>query len=389
MKILYSLPHPAHRLDTEGAGHAVRAKAMLNALQAQGVTLVIDQAAQEGSQSAAKTYRQVVKNLLPKPFAMRIRDRARVTFSHQYGARLAEAVREHKPDVILQTHIAFSVAGKIASEQSGVPLVLDDVAPSWEEQQQYGVGSQKLAKYTHSEITGHARLCVAVSGAMRRFLIEDGIPDEKLIAVPNGIDATIFHPNINADDVRARYNISPDAVLIVFVGSFQPYHRVDLLLEAFSRVQSATPAHLLLVGAGREEPAAREHAAKLNLMARTTFSGHVDYRAVPQHIAAADVAIMPATNTYGNPMKVYEYMALGKAVLAPNQETITEIGTHGKDLLTFPPEDIPTMAATLAQVIDDAALRQRLGTQAAQTIAQAHTWEQRAQTLLSAIEARL
>lgn len=388
MKILYSLPHPSHRLDTEGAGHTVRANALIAALRDLGAEVIIDQAAQEGSQAAAKTYRDVVKNMLPRPLAMRLRDRARVAFSHRYGERLTAAVREHQPDVILQTHIAFSVAGAVASEATGVPLVMDDVAPSWEEAQQYGVGSAALAKSTHERITGQASLCVAVSGAMRRFLVEDGIPDEKLIAIPNGITGDTFHPGVDGSAVRAKYGFTDDTPVIVFVGSFQPYHRAPWLLEVFSHLVSQTdvPVKLLMVGDGRERSLAESSAELYSLEDKVVFTGRVPYEAVPAYTAAGDIAVMPATNTYGNPMKVYEYMALGKAVVAPDQETITEIATHEQDILTFPPEDKDALAATLKRLLDDPALRARLGQNAARAIAEDHTWTKRGAVLLTEIE---
>lgn len=389
MKILYSLPHPSHQLEDKGAGHTVRAKAMLQALENLGCDIIRHQAAQDGSQVAAKTYRQIMKKMIPAPIAMRMRDSGRVMFGKQYGERLADAVRQHNPDFILQTHIAFSLSGKVASELTGVPLVLDDVAPSWEEQKLYGVGSQKLAKDTHQQITSHARLCVAVSNAMRRYLIEDGIPDEKLIAVPNGIDEQIFHPGINGNHVRESYGFDRETVVIVFVGSFQPYHRVDWLLEAFSRVQTLRKAHLLLVGGGRMQSEAEKLSHNLGVQDRVTFTGSVDYQRVPEYIAASNVAIMPATNSYGNPMKVYEYMAMGKAVLAPNQETIIEIGTHGKDLFTFEPENIDSMAAALMKVIDNELFRNQLASEAGKTVAHDHTWGKRAEALLTAVEEKI
>lgn len=386
MKILYSLPHPSHRLDTKGAGHTVRANAILGALEALGAEVIRDQAAQEGSQAAAQTYRQLVKKLIPRPLAMQMRDRARVAFGKQYGERLTAAVQQHQPDVILQTHIAFSLSGQMASAATGVPLVLDDVAPSWEEQQQYGVGSQKLAKETHQTLMAQARLCVAVSGPMRRFLEEDGIAPEKLITVPNGIDERTFNADADGAAIRAQYGFDAKTVVIVFVGSFQPYHRVDLLLKALGLVETERDVRLLLVGEGRTRSEAEATAQRVGVADRVIFTGHVDYQRVPEHVAAGDIAIMPATNTYGNPMKVYEYMAMGKAVLAPNQDTITEIGTHTHDLYTFEPEDIESMAGALKVVIEADGLRGRLGEQAAKTIASEHTWTKRGQTLLAAIE---
>ncbi len=401
MKIVYSLPHPADRLRSEQAGHMVRANAILSALEQRGHEIVIveaaagaphpDTAPETRDNLAVSAYRNVVKRLLPRPVALWMRDNARVAFGRRYGARLAEVVTQARPDVILETHIAYSPGGKIASAQTGVPLVLDDVAPSWEEKYLYGTGSNRLAVAIHREVTGHARFMAAVSGPMRRFLIEDGIPAEKLVLISNGIDPALFHPGVEGSAQRAAHRIPPEAVVIVFVGSFQPYHRVDLLLEATAALRPTSarpPVWLLLVGGGKRLAEAQAQAAALGLGERVVFTGRVPSQETAGVVAAGDIAVMPATNPYGNPMKIYEYMGLGKAVVAPRQDTITEIITDEEDGLLFPPEDVSAMAAALQRLVDDTALRRRLGAQAAIT-AQAHTWAQRAavmeETLLRAV----
>jgi glycosyltransferase involved in cell wall biosynthesis len=83
-------------------------------------------------------------------------------------------------------------------------------------------------------------------------------------------------------------------------------------------------------------------------------------------------------------MKIYEYMALGKAAIAPNQETIREIASHGQGIYLFEAENVQSMAAALQTMIEDTALRQQLGQQALQ-IAATHTWTKRAQTLEEAL----
>lgn len=384
MKIVYSLPHPADKLSSEQAGHTVRASAMLGELEKRGHQIfTIEAASGQGSQTAVKTYRTVVKKLLPRPIAMQMRDRARVAYGHRYGERLIEAVEKHHPDVILETHIAFSQAGQRASERTGCPLALDDVAPSWEEEQQYGVGAGKLAREIHRTVTGKASLLVAVSGVIRRLLTEDGIPDSKIVTISNGIDPSFFQSH--SESVRKRYRIPHDAVVILFVGSFQPYHRVDLLIEAFAKVKVNPPAHLLLVGEGQRTPEAKAAAERLGLMDKITFTGRIPYQEVAEYVTAGDVAVMPATNSYGNPMKIYEYMAQGKAVVAPNQETITEIVTHQHNAVLFQPENVDGLAAALQTVIEDANLRRKIAQQA-RIDADSHTWAKRAEVLEHALE---
>ena len=375
MKILYSLPHPADSLASGQAGHVIRATALLNALEGLGHTVQrVEAAAESSAKTSVSLYRNYVKKLLPRPLAMRMRD----------AMRLAIIERE-RPDLILETHIAFSLAGALASQAAGVPLVLDDVAPSWEEEQQYGVGLKQAAREIHKQVTTQARLMIAVNKTLRQHLIEDGQPPEKVIIVENGIDERTFRPDLDGAPIRARYGIPPEAIVIGFVGSFQPYHRVDLLLRAFAQI-SDPRARLLLVGQGITSADSQALAARLGISARTTFTGSLPYDQVANYLAASDITIMPATNDYGNPMKVYEYMAMGKVVVAPDQPTITEIATHDQDAYLFAREDVAAMTAALKTLIADSALRERLGAQG-RTLAAKHTWRKRAETLQAALNA--
>ncbi|MCC7445937.1 MAG: glycosyltransferase family 4 protein [Anaerolineae bacterium] len=387
MKIIYSLPHPADRLNSQQAGHVIRASAMLAALESLGHTIIqLEAATEQSTQTAVGLYRKVVKRMLPRPVAMRMRDTARISHGKRYANRLIEAIERTHPDVILETHIAFSLAGKIASEQTGVPLVLDDVAPAWEEEQQYGVGLKEAARDIHRQVTDRAKLLIAVNKTMRRNLIEEGLPESKIITVENGIDSRVFRLGVDGQPRRRQYNIPDDAVVIVFVGSFQHYHRVDLLLQAFAQIKTNQHAHLLLIGEGLTSTDCKALAHSLGLMDRVTFTGNIPYQDVASYVAAGDIAIMPATNDYGNPMKVYEYMAMGKPVIAPDQETITELVTHNQTAYLFAKENVAAMAAALQTLSEDAALRRRLGSAASQLAAQ-HTWEKRAETIQRALEA--
>lgn len=385
MKIVYSLPHPSHRLEMRGAGHIVRANALLAALEDLGCEIVRDQAAHDTSRQAVKTYRQVVKKLIPTPIALYLRDQARVAFGRRYGQSLVEVVRQHQPDVILQTHIAYSLSGKIATEATGVPMVLDDVAPSWEEVE-YGAGSARLAKRLHQQVTQTARLCVAVSKPMQRVLVADGIAPEKLVTVPNGFDRDAFVQNTDSVAVREQLGIPSERVVLVFVGSFQPYHHVEWLVEAFAQIVPKHDVHLLLVGDGRQRDEITRLVQERNLVEQVTMTGAVAHRDVPRYVQAADIAVVPAHTEYADPMKLYEYMAAGRAIVAPNQEAITDVGADARDLLTFEPENVDGLANTLVRLVEDTSLRLRLGSQARLTIAEAHTWHNRAETLLAAME---
>lgn len=385
MKILFSFPHPAYRLDEPGVGYVVRANAMIDSLQKLGAEVIVEQAAVGGA-ATAHAYRRIVKKLLPRQIAMRLRDRGRVIFGKKHGHHLSGIARNNKVDVIVQTFVAFNLSGQIASKVNRVPLVLEDMTTFREEFEQYGVGNRHLAKSTYDAITEQASLCVVPGMPLRRYLVEDGVAPDKIVIIPNAIDPSIFHKDVDGQEIRKRYRIEENTLVVVFVGSFQPYHRADLLVDAIGRLRSDRKICLLLVGAGREQSQAQTQAQIVGSSIQVEFTGAVRYSDVPPYIAASDIAVLPATNSFGNPMKLYEYMALGKSVVAPGKESVTEIGSDGKELMTFPPDDVDALAQVLDTLISDEALRCNLGASAAKLVEMNHTWLNRAESLLTSIE---
>ena len=381
LKILYSLPHPADRLGNQGAGHVIRATAILDALQKLGHEVIrIEAAANSETKLLVNLYRRFIRNLLPRSIAMRMRDAARIRHGRNYARKLIEMAGVHHPDLILETHIAFSLAGKIASSETGLPLVLDDCSPAWEEEQQYGVGLKEEARRIYREVTDHAKLIIAVNNTMRKYLIEEGIDSEKVITIENGFNSRLFHADIDGKFRRSQLNIPDEKIVILFVGSFQPYHQVDLLIESFNVLAHRGMAHLLLIGDGKRLYEAQSLVGKLGLSEHVTFTGRVAYEDVPSYIAMGDIAVMPATNDYGNPMKIYEYMALGKVVVAPDQPTIREIVTHDRDSLLFEPGSVLSIAKGLDMLIVNRDYRDRLGQNGAE-LASGHTWDKRTTVL--------
>ena len=389
MRILYSLPHPSDRLAGARAGHIVRANALLDAMGRLGHEVEsVEAATAPGAASASRAYRGLVKNRLPRPLALTLRDAGRFVLSHRAGRRLARAARAFRPDLMLETHTAFSLAGAIAATATAVPLVLDDVAPAWEESQQYGVGLPWLAARTYRRVTSAAALLVAVTEEIRDHLVAAGIDGDRIVMIENGIDPSRFHPAVDGRSHRAALGLSDETIAIVYVGSFQPFHGVPFLLEAFARAAAAGgPAmHLVLVGDGRTAGECRALVDRLDIRHKVIFTGAVAYAEVPALVAAADLAVIPASNDYGNSMKLYEYMAVGRPVIAPRLDAICRVAEHGRTAFLFERDRLASLAEALATLAAQPALRDRLGREAAATAAQ-HSWERRAAALLARMAA--
>jgi glycosyltransferase involved in cell wall biosynthesis len=155
---------------------------------------------------------------------------------------------------------------------------------------------------------------------------------------------------------------------------------VATLLDAFARVWAANPdARLVLVGDGSRRQAMMQRAADLGLGHAVRFTGLVAHTEVPRLLAAADIAVVPypplATDLWLSPLKLYEYMASGKAVIVSALGQLLEVVQDGRNGLSVPPGDASAMAAALRRLIDDPDLRARLGRQAREDAVRKHSWE--------------
>ena len=168
--------------------------------------------------------------------------------------------------------------------------------------------------------------------------------------------------------------------LVIFVGNFYQWHDVSTLLDGFAQVFLAHPdARLVLVGDGAARQTMMQRAAELGLADAARFTGLVPHDQVPRLLAAADVAVVPyppmETDLWLSPLKLFEYMASGMAIIASAVGQLTEVVQDGRNGLLVPPGDVPAMAAALQRLIVDPTLRSRLGRQAREDAKRKHSWE--------------
>jgi glycosyltransferase involved in cell wall biosynthesis len=156
---------------------------------------------------------------------------------------------------------------------------------------------------------------------------------------------------------------------------------VDRLVEAVRRNRAAgRPAALLLVGDGPERPRIEAQVAAAGLTEHCLLAGNRPHAELPGWIAAMDVCVMPHSNDYGSPMKVFEYMALGRAVLAPSLPPLRDViddGVNGALFVAARGADpVGPLDDGLAALLGDAALRERLGAAARKRVGERHTWQE-------------
>jgi glycosyltransferase involved in cell wall biosynthesis len=300
--------------------------------------------------------------------------------------RLWWRCRQQRPALIYERYALFNAAGVLAGRLTGTPIILEvnDTVDVERVRQGKKLRMRGLARRFERWIFRGATGLVCVSGFLRDQVAAAGVPPERIRVTPNAVDLVEFDLS-RAEAARVRERLAlGEGPVVGFVGSFAPWHRVDLLVDAFAALAGEFPgARLLLVGDGLCRREVEQRVEALGLRERVTFTGQVAHAEVAGFVAAMDVAVMPESNEFGSPMKVLEYLALSRATIGPEYGPLREILTHGENGLLFPPRDAAALAGCLRTLLSDPELRARLGKRGREGVESRHQWAHNVDIALS------
>lgn len=305
--------------------------------------------------------------------------------------RLEKAIRKHRPDFIYERYALNTWAGVEVAQRFGIPILLEVNSPIADEKKKHGkIFLHGLSKRLEGRILSRATRVLAVTGVLGRILVGEGADPAHLRVIPNGVDPSRFRPGTSEDRRRTleRLGIDPAKVCVGFVGYFRPWHGIDRAIALLERQPDLRErAHLLLVGHGPAEEALRARVEEAGLEAHVTWTGEASRDEVPEYVGAMDVVLQPQVTAYASPLKLFEYLALGKAVVAPRQENIEEVLEDEVDSLLFEPEDAEAFRSAVRRLILDRDLRTRLGQAALKKIQDEDlTWDGNARRIVKIFE---
>ena len=311
-----------------------------------------------------------------------IHEGAELAYSAREAARLRGAITRLKPDAVYERYNLF--AHGVQAARGRLPWLLEVNAPLAEERARHsGLSLRAPARLSERRLWRGADAVLPVTAVLADMIREEGVPPSRIHVVPNGVDER-FSAAGDGAAVREKHGLQ-DAFVLGFTGFVRDWHGVEGALRWLPRRANAA---LLLVGDGPHVAALRGEAEALGVADRLIVTGTVQREAVPAHIAAFDVALQPAATRYASPLKLQEYMAMGRAILACDQPNIREVVADGESAVLFPPGDEPAMHAGLDRLSADEALRTRLGTGARETVARRNlTWDGNAQRVVAIAEA--
>jgi glycosyltransferase involved in cell wall biosynthesis len=302
-----------------------------------------------------------------------------------------DEVRLKQPDFIYQRYARFSWAGVKASLRTKRPLFLEyNGSEVWVGRHWDRVGNlDLLGRFERLNLTAAARIFV-VSEVERRNLVRAGVPAEKIILNPNGVDVDIFKPDIGGPQIREKFEIKPDETLVGFVGTFGPWHGVEVLAKAITRIPPEANTRFLLIGSGALRGRVEQILQSAGAEQRAIFTGSVDHDEVPALLDACDILVSPhvpledGSDFFGSPTKLFEYMAMGKGIVASRLGQIGEVLSDEETALLVEPANVKHLTNAILRLTKSPELRERLGAAARTSAVARHTWRQNAEIVLDA-----
>jgi glycosyltransferase involved in cell wall biosynthesis len=355
----------------EQLGHEVEVASLVPLDQAQG-----DAARDAGDAWWKRLARRI-------PFAY---DAAQLGYNLVGAPMLLMSLLTRRADFIYERHALYNFSGLIASKIFRVPLILEVNSPFALEQARDGeIRSRRFAAWTERVTCNHATRVIVVSTPLARLMTQNGVSPAKLAVMPNGVDPAAFEPGSAGPELRERLGLT-GSLVIGFIGWFRRWHGLELLLEAFLRSGLAREnVKVLLIGDGPAMPDLRSFVEEQGMQNSVVFAGPVPHGAAPPYLDLVDIAAQPAANEYCCPMKILEYMALGKPIVAPAQPNIQELLTTA-DAEFFAPEDAESLAEALRRVTRDPKRAREMGGRARAAIySRGYLWSENARRVIEMV----
>jgi glycosyltransferase involved in cell wall biosynthesis len=376
LKILYH-----HRTRSKDGQH-VHISELINALRNLGhEVMVVAPAAMERAKFGADAGTvAMLKRYVPR-FAYELMEFGYSLIAYH---RLSRAVQTFRPDCLYERYNLFLPAGVWLKKNFGLPMLLEVNAPLYEERDKYGgISLRRLAGWSQRYVWRGADFVLPVTAVLADMVLAAGVPKERIAVIPNGIDQERFGNNsLSIEDAKSKLGLGHRLVL-GFTGFVREWHGLDRVVDLIADRADGAGLHLLIVGDGPARESLQARARHRGIADRVTVTGIVDRDQVPDYVAAFDIALQPSVVPYASPLKLFEYLAMGRAIVAPESPNIAEVLTDGENAVLFDPDQADGMLRAIERICNDGELRRRVADGARSAIVlRKLTWDNNAQRVV-------
>jgi glycosyltransferase involved in cell wall biosynthesis len=297
-------------------------------------------------------------------------------------------------DFIYQRYSRFNWTGAALSVATTLPLALEyNGSEVWLSRNWDPVGLVRLLERFERLNLKAADLIFVVSEVERDNLIRAGIDAGKIIVNPNGVDTEKFRPGCGGAAIRSALGFE-DKSVVGFVSTFGPWHGAPVLAEA-ATIVGGSRCHFLFIGDGDERPRCEAIIREAGRARLATFTGRLDHERIPAYLDACDILASPhvaskdGSEFFGSPTKLFEYLAMQRAVVASRLGQIADVITDEENGLLVEPGSPDDLARAIERLAADEQLRAKLGASARRRAEEHYTWARNAARVFDAMGKKL
>jgi glycosyltransferase involved in cell wall biosynthesis len=310
-----------------------------------------------------------------------------LNFNFKFTREAQGILADRKIAFVYQRYSVNNLSGLELAGSRGVPFVLEYNGSEVWISRNWGkpLKNEALALRIEDLVLKAAQVVVVVSRPMGDELAQRGIDPAKILVNPNGVDPDKYGPEVDGSRVRAKLGLEGKQV-VGFIGTFGRWHGAEVLAEAFGLLLERRPelrnqVRLLMIGDGITMPEVKAALDRHGVRDLAVLTGLVPQAEGPAHLAACDLLVnstvpnADGTPFFGSPTKLFEYMAMGKGIVASDLDQIGEVLKHGETAWLVKPGDVEALSKGLEPLLGDPALAARLGLAARREALERYTWE--------------
>jgi len=301
-------------------------------------------------------------------------------------SKLIKTLNSQDIDIIYERYAYFNFSGVLASKLYKKPLILEvNIFTGLNDARSLAL--QPIAKAIEKRVFKSCDAIFVISDYLKSEMIRAyALNEGKIHVQPNAIDPDQLINDV-AQDAPCIESINPESVTIGFLGRLLPWYKLHELATVFASIQNRCPqTQLVFIGDGPERVNLENELRKSNVLKNVIFCGSVTHAQALTLLRKCDIGVIPSTNMWGSPMKLFEYMGSGLPVVAPNIGVISSImadSIHGR---LFEYDNFNDFEESLLFLIKNEDLRVTMGKQAKKHVIENHSWKKVSEHVIDVAE---
>ncbi|CAN2042470.1 putative Glycosyltransferase WbuB [Candidatus Magnetomoraceae bacterium gMMP-15] len=284
---------------------------------------------------------------------------------------------------IYDRYAYFSFAPVLVGKIFKIPVILEaNIVTDFKDVRKAALTG--LCRIIEHWVIKHSRKVFVVSDRLKDMLIKNGTDKDKIIVQPNAYDIDSLPIDVSHIISKKLMEQLKDKVIICFLGRLLPWYKLEELIKVTSQLKEIYhDIILMIIGDGSERNKLLNIVDEYGLGNVVIFTGRVSHSEATSLVGICDICVIPSTNEWGSPVKLFEYMGIGKAVVAPDIKVVSSVmsdGIHGR---LFKPGDFDEFKDHLATLIKDTKLRETMGENGRKYIKNNYTWDHVAERIIT------